>query len=256
MRRTTIAMGLMVMCGVLLSHAALYAQLPEVLTVSAAISLKNAFDDIGRIFESQHRGSKVQFNYGASGDLKKQIEGGAPVDVFASASSKEVDELLAQNMLLQDTVVQFARNSVVLIQPKRSAVALHTFGDLTQEAVQKIALGNPQTVPAGRYAKEALEYLKLFDALKDKYVFAENVRQVLDYAARGEVDAGIVYLTDAQVMADKVTVVIEAPEASHQPVIYPMAVIRGTKHEAAARAFVRLMNTDTARQILSKYGFK
>ncbi len=246
----------LLLCGSLLFPAALYAQSPEALTVSAAISLKNAFDEMGKIFESQHSGSKVQFNYGASGDLKKQIEAGAPVDVFASASSKEVDELLAQDMLLKDTVVQFARNAVVLIQPKRSTVALHTFGDLAKEAVKKIALGNPQTVPAGRYAKEALAYLKLFDALKDKCVFAENVRQVLDYVARGEVDAGIVYLTDAQVMADKVTVVVEAPAESHKPVIYPMAVIKGTKHEAAAREFVKLVSTETARQILMKYGFQ
>jgi len=256
MKRKKISMLFIMLGTTMLLHSTLHAESQGALTVSAAISLKNAFDEMGKIFEAQHSGATVQFNYGASGDLKKQIEGGAPVDVFASASSKEVDELLAQNMLLKDTVVQFARNSVVLIQPKRSAAALHTFGDLTNEAVKKIALGNPQTVPAGRYAKETLDYLKLFDALKDKYVFAENVRQVLDYAARGEVDAGIVYLTDAQVMADKVTVVIEAPEESHKPVIYPMAVIKGTKHEAAARAFVKLMNTETARQILKKYGFK
>ena len=240
----------------LLLHSALHAESQQALTISAAISLKNAFDEIGKIFESQHSGSKVQFNYGASGDLKKQIEGGAPVDVFASASTNEMDELLVENIVLKDTVIQFARNSVVLIQPKRSALALQTFSDLKQESVKKIALGNPQTVPAGRYAKEALEYFKLFDALKDKFVFAENVRQVLDYVARGEVDAGMVYLTDAQVMAEKVTMVIAAPEESHKPVIYPMAVIKGTKCESAARAFVRFVSTDAAQQILRKYGFK
>lgn len=256
MKKWKITLVFLMLCGALLSHATLYAQSPAVLTVSAAISLKNAFDEIGKIFESQHSGSKVQFNYGASGDLKKQIEGGAPVDVFASASSKEVDELLAQNLLLKDTVAQFARNSVVLIQPKQSAIALKTFGDLTKDAVKKIALGNPQTVPAGRYAKETLEYFKLFDALKDTYVFAENVRQVLDYVARGEVDAGIVYLTDARVMAEEVTMVIEAPEESHKPVIYPIAVVKGTKHETAAREFVRLVNSDAAQRILREYGFK
>ncbi len=256
MRQGKVMRLVLLLCGTLLSPAVLCAQAPEALTVSAAISLKNAFDEIGKIFESRPGGARVQFNYGAPGDLKKQIEGGAPVDVFASASSKEAEELLAQDRLLKDTVVQFARNSVVLIQPKRSAAALHTFGDLTKGGVKKIALGNPQTVPAGRYAKEALEYLKLFDALKDKLVFAENVRQVLDYVARGEVDAGIVYLTDAQVMAEKVAMVIEAPKESHAPVIYPIAVIKGTKHEAAAREFVKLVNTEVARQILTKYGFK
>ena len=240
----------------LLLHSALHAESQQALTISAAISLKNAFDEIGKIFESQHNGTKIQFNYGASGDLKKQVEAGAPVDVFASASSQEMDELLAQNLLLKDTVVQFARNSVVLIQPKRSALALQTFSDLQEESVKKIALGNPQTVPAGRYAKEALEYFKLFDVLKDKFVFAENVRQVLDYVARGEVDAGMVYPTDAQVMAEKVTMVIAAPEESHKPVIYPMAVIKGTKCESAARAFVRFVSTDAAQQILRKCGFK
>ena len=151
------------------------------------------------------------------------------MDVFASASLKEMDDLNAKDILLKNTVVNIAKNSIVLIQPAHARVALKSFNDLTKEAVKKIAIGNPKTVPAGRYAEETLQYFKIFETLKDKFIFAENVRQVLDYVARDEVDAGIVYLTDALVMKEKVKVVVKAPEESHKPVIYPIAVLKGQK---------------------------
>ena len=243
-------------CSILFFCTALYAEPQQELTVSAAISLKNAFDEIGKAFEAQHSGTKVRFNFGASGDLKKQIEGGAPVDIFASASLKEMDDLNAKDILLKNTVVNIAQNSIVLIQPAHAKVALKSFMDLKKEAVKKIAIGNPKTVPAGRYAEETLNYLKLFETLKGKLILGENVRQVLDYVARDEVDAGIVYLTDALVMKEKVVVAAQAPEESHKPVIYPIAVLKGTKNESLAREFEKAVTSDTARTIFEKYGFK
>lgn len=256
MRLKEIEVLIVTLCSVLLLQNALYAQPLQELTVSAAISLKNAFDEIGKTFEAQHSGTKVRFNFGASGDLKKQIEGGAPVDLFASASLKEMDDLNAQNIILKDTILNFAKNSIVLIQPAHAKVALKSFNDLKKEEVKKIAIGNPKTVPAGRYAQETLQYFKIFDALKDKFIFAENVRQVLDYVARDEVDAGIVYMTDAQVMKEKVAVVAKAPDASHKPVFYPIAVLKGTKNEPLAREFEKAVTSDQARNIFEKYGFK
>ena len=256
MRWKKFAALLITFCSSLFFGTALYAQAPQELTVSAAISLKNAFDEIGKTFEAQHSGTKVRFNFGASGDLKKQIEGGAPVDVFASASLKEMDDLNAKDILLKNTVVNIAKNSIVLIQPAHARVALKSFNGLTKDAVKKIAIGNPKTVPAGRYAEETLRYFKLFDALTGKFIFAENVRQVLDYVARDEVDAGIVYMNDALVMKEKVAVVEKAPEASHKPVIYPIAVIKSTKNEPLAREFEKAVTSETARTIFEKYGFK
>ena len=255
MRWKKLASLLLLFCSILFFNYALYAEPQQELTVSAAISLKNAFDNIGKAFEAEHKGVKVHFNYGASGDLKKQIEGDAPVGVFASASPKEMDELKKQNRILTDTVVDFAKNSIVLIEPVDAKVELKSFNDLQKEEVKKIAIGNPKTVPAGRYAQETLEYFKVFDALKNKFVFGENVRQVLDYVARGEVDAGIVYFTDAKLMTDKVKIAIRAPEKSHKPVIYPIAVINGTKNEALAKEFTKSITSEQARHILEKYGF-
>jgi len=255
MRWKKFAVLLITICSILFFCTTLHAQPPQELTVSAAISLKNVFDEIGKTFEAQHSGTKVRFNFGASGDLKKQIEGGAPVDLFASASLKEMDDLNAQNIILKDTILTFAKNSLVLIQPIHAKVALKSFNDLKKEAVKKVAIGNPKTVPAGRYAQETLQYFKIFDALKDKFIFAENVRQVLDYVARDEVDAGIVYMTDALFMKEKVAVVAKAPEASHKPVLYPITVIKSTKNEPLAREFEKAVTSDQALNIFEKYGF-
>jgi molybdate transport system substrate-binding protein len=224
------------------------------MTVSAAISLKNAFEEIGKLYESRDN-VKVLLNFGASGDLAKQIEGGAPVDVFASAAQKDMDMLEGNGLLSQGTRVNFAGNSVVLIVPEKGT-PLKGFEDLNAAAVKKIAVGNPKTVPAGRYAAEVLDYYKLAGVIKDKLVFTENVRQALDYVARGEVDAGIVYATDAAVSARDVKLISTAPEASHKPVIYPIAVVKGTKSETSAKAFISLVLSPEGQKILQKFGFK
>ncbi|HYA85876.1 MAG TPA: molybdate ABC transporter substrate-binding protein [Nitrospirota bacterium] len=232
------------------------AEPPVDITVSAAISLKNAFEEIGKIYESQNKGIKVMFNFGASGDLMMQIKGGAPVDVFASAALKDMDELDNAGFVLKDTRVNFATNSLVLITPMSSKIALVSFDDLKKAEVKKIAVGNPKTVPVGRYTEETFQYFKVSDMIKEKLVFAENVRQVLDYVARGEVDAGVVYSTDAMVKQQEVRIVVTTPEASHKPVVYPIAVVKSTKNEKAAKAFLSLVTSEEGRKILSKYGFK
>ena len=226
------------------------------ITVSAAISLKNAFEEIGKLYESQNKDSKVTFNFGASGDLMTQIKGGAPVDVFASAALKDMDELDNAGFVVKDTRTNFVSNSVVLIVPSSSKIALASFEDLKKAEIKKIAVGNPKTVPVGRYSDETFQYYKISDMIQTKLVFAENVRQVLDYVARGEVDAGVVYSTDAMVKQQEVKIIMTAPEASHKPIIYPIAVVKGTKNEKAAKSFISLVTSDEGRKILSKYGFK
>jgi len=226
------------------------------LTVSAAISLKNAFEEIGKLFEAEHKGIKVDFNFGASGDLVRQIEGGAPVDVFASAAQKDMDEAEQKGLILPDSRVNFAGNSIVLIMPADSKIRIHTFHDLGLKQVGKIAAGNPKTVPAGRYAEEVFVHFKLLTAIKEKLIYAEHVRQVLDYVARGEVDAGVVYSTDAMVKARDIIIVSTAPKESHQPIIYPVAVVRGTNNKTLAKAFVSLLISEEGKNVFRKHGFK
>jgi molybdate transport system substrate-binding protein len=224
--------------------------------VSAAISLNNAFEDIGRIFQERNPDTKLLFNFGASGDLARQIEAGAPVDVFASAARKDMDDLDRKGLIIKGTRKDFAENRVVLILPAKSAIHVTSFDGLLRREIQSIAIGNPKTVPAGRYTEEVLRHFNLWDAIKDRLIFAENVRQVLDYVARGEVDAGTVYATDALIRAREVRIVAEAPEQSHTPVVYPIAVVMGSKREVLAREFVAMLSSEEGKKILEKYGFR
>jgi molybdate transport system substrate-binding protein len=225
------------------------------ITVSAAISLKDAFEAIGKVFRQKHPEAKVLFNFGGSGDLAMQIQAGAPVDVFAPAAQKDMDDIGKKDLIVPDSRKDFAKNAVVLVKPAHSMIPLQALTELSKKEVRKIAIGNPKTVPAGRYAEEALRHFNLWDATKEKLIFAENVRQVLDYVARNEVDAGLVYSTDAMARSKEVTIVMKLPEESHQPVVYPIAVVKGTKVEALARGFVDLVRSAEGQSILIQYGF-
>lgn len=229
---------------------------PKELTVSAAISLKNAFEEIGKLYEAKSKGVKVVFNFGASGDLVRQIEGGAPVDVFASAAQKDMDDIEKKGLAVPGSRVDFAGNSVVLVIPSNTRVQIRSFEDLQSDVIKKIAAGNPKTVPAGRYAEEVFIFYQILPTIKDKLVYSENVRQVLDYVARGEVDAGVVYSTDTMVKAKDIRIVETAPNDSHRPIIYPIAAIKGTKSEALAREFISVVTAQEGQTILEKYGFK
>jgi molybdate transport system substrate-binding protein len=246
----------LVLCFLFLSFSHSADASPKEIIVSAAISLKDAFEEIGRSYEQKNKGPEVVFNFGASGDLARQIEGGAPADVFASASRKYMDGLYKKGLLLQGTRSVFATNSIVLIVPAGSKTVPTSFEGLEAREIREIAVGNPKTVPAGRYAEEVMTYYKLMPSVKDKLVLGENVRQVLDYVARGEVDAGIVYATDASIRAKEVRVAASAPEKSHKPVVYPIAVVNGTKNEAAAKAFIAFVLSPAGQRILEKYGFR
>jgi len=229
------------------------------ITVSAAISLKDALDELGPIFQvQQHRkngsnGTAVTYNYGSSGTLARQIEQGAPVDVFFSAAEKQMDELAAQSLIVADTRRDLVANALVLIAPAQFP-ELHNFQDLTGSAVKTIALGETSTVPAGMYARQTLEHLGLFAAVEKKVVYAKDVRAVLTYVETGNADAGLVYQTDANT-SQKVRVVAIAPADSHDPILYPAAVLRDSKEKAAARAFLEFLQAPDARAVFQKYGF-
>src|SRR5262245_34900885 len=191
------------------------------LTLSVAISLKEATEDIGRSFMAARPGVTLRYNFGASGDLQKQIEAGAPVDVFLSAAQRQMDELEKAHLIVAASRRALAKTALTVIKPADSRVDISKPADLLESRVQRIAIGNPKTVPAGQYTEESLRALGLWDRLQAKLVFAENVRQVLDYVARGEVEAGFVYTTDAAARAQGVKEAFRAPDDSYRPVVYP-----------------------------------
>lgn len=225
----------------------------EELTVSAAASLTNAFPEIGQIFEKQHPGSKVIFNFAASGPLLQQIAQGAPVDVFASADEKTMDQAQEKGLIVPASRKNFVSNILVLIAPQDSKLALSGLKDLAKPEVKRVGLGNPASVPVGRYTKEALTQAGLWEALQSKLIMGESVRQVLDYVSRGEVDAGFVFATDAAIAKGKVKVVAEIQ--GHQPIVYPVALVAASKKQALGKEFIKLLESPEGMAILKKYGF-
>lgn len=223
------------------------------ITVSAAASLTNAFQDVARAYESQHPGIKVLLNVGASGALLQQMDKGAPVDVFASADEVTMDQAVQKGLVKASERRDFARNSLVMVVPRDSKLGLHQLQSLSANQVQKIAMGHPASVPAGRYAHKALAAHKLWPALQGKIIHTQSVRQALDYVARGEVDAGFVYATDAALMKDKVRVAVEVP--LNVPILYPMAVTTGSRSFAEARGFVAYVVSAKGQAILRQHGF-
>ena len=231
------------------------AEAGESITVSAAISLKNAFGEMGAAFQASRRETNIRWNYASSGTLRNQIAAGAPVDVFASAALADMTQLADQGFVQQKSIILFAANTIMLIVPASSRNSLRSFDDLRKPRVARIAVGNPRTVPAGQYADDILRYFRLSNDVQHKLVLTENVRQVLDYVARAEVDAGIVYATDAATRSRQVRIVAAAPARSHRPVVYPIAVVKRTRHEQAARAFIAFVTSDKGTAILRKHGF-
>jgi len=228
----------------------------EELTLSVAISMKEAVEEIGRRFVPSRSGVLLHYNFGGSGELQKQIEAGAPVDVFVSAADRQMDELERKGLILPGSRRTFARNALSVIVPADTRLTITRAADLLQPQAQRIAIGNPKTVPAGQYAEESLRTLGLWDALRPKLVFGENVRQVLEYAARGEVEAGFVYVTDLAGRSRVVKEVFRPPQSSYRPVTYPVAVVAGSRHATLGRAFIDLLLSSEGQTTLARLGFQ
>jgi molybdate transport system substrate-binding protein len=225
----------------------------QTITVAAAASLGEALREIGSRFESQRPGVKLRWNFAASGVLIQQILNGAPVDVLVSADAELMALGFAQKALVAETRRDIASNTLVLVVPAQQAVAVAALGDLAAPAVRRIAIGKPASVPAGRYARHALQAAGLWAALEPKFVPADNVRQVLDYVARGDVEAGFVYRTDAALASDRVRVVL-AP-AGVPPIAYPAAVVATSRQPALARDFHAFLLSAQAQALLAGRGF-
>ncbi|MGF1568582.1 MAG: molybdate ABC transporter substrate-binding protein [Nodosilinea sp.] len=224
---------------------------PVDLTVSAAASVQDALKEVQSAYASVAANVTITYNFGSSGSLAQQIAQGAPSDVFLAASPQWMDDLEAKDQILAGSRRDLLRNSMVLIVPQDNTTVAD-FQDLAR--VGKIAIGEPQSVPAGGYAKEVLTTLTLFEALQPKLVFGQDVRQVLAYVETGNVDAGLVYATDV-IGSDQVRVVATAPADSHAPISYPVAVVQASEDAEAAQAFVDFLSSQAAIAIFQRYGF-
>jgi molybdate transport system substrate-binding protein len=230
------------------------AAAPQELTVSAASSLKAAFTDIGAAFDAANN-SKTSFNFDASGTLQKQIESGAPVDVFASAAMKQVTALKDAGLVDAVSIRVFASNEIVLVLPAASTLAITKFEDLTKADVEKVTYGDPAVAPHGVAAEEILHKLNIFDQVKPKVIYAANVTQALEYVTSGEVDAGIIFSTEAATAGDKVKIVATSDPSWHSKIAYPAAVVSASKNKTLAQAFVDFVAGPEGQAILQGYGF-
>jgi molybdate transport system substrate-binding protein len=226
------------------------------LTLSAAISMKEVVETLGRQFAQGRPAVTLRYNFGSSGELQKQIEAGAPVDLFISAAQRQMDELEQKGLIDPASRRVFARNVLTVIKPVGSGLDISKPADLLDAKVRKIVVGNPRTVPVGQYAEESLRALTLWDRVQSKMVFAENVRQALDYVARGEVEAGFVYTTDLAVRAGQVAEAFRPAEDTYRPITYPVAVVKDSRQAALARAFIDLLVSRDGRSVLSRFGFQ
>lgn len=223
------------------------------LVVSAAASLTHAFKELGDNFAQQHPDTQVLHSFAASDILAQQIVNGAPVDVFASADQDAMDKAVAAGVIDAVTRVDFVQNEVVLIVPIDNPKNIQSVLDLSRSDVSRVAYGNPTTVPVGRYAQDALETTGHWNAVEARQILGQNVRQVLDYVSRGEVDAGFVFATDAQSLQDKVLVVEQLTLTP--PARYPIALVQRAGRNPTAQAYVDYILSESGQAVLATYGF-
>jgi molybdate transport system substrate-binding protein len=240
----------------LLLMAAVSPARAQDVTLSVAISMKDAVEELGRGFMASRPGVTLRYNFGSSGELQKQIEAGAPVDLFISAAERQMDELVTKGLVVSPSRRIFARNVLTVIKPADSKIDISKPADLLDARVTRIVIGNPKTVPVGQYSEESLKALGIWDRLQPKLVFSENVRQALDYVARGEVEAGFVYTTDAAIRAQQVKEAFRPAEDTYRPIVYPVAVVAGAKQAALAQAFLDLLVSRDGQATLARFGFQ
>ncbi|SPY13619.1 Molybdate/tungstate-binding protein wtpA [Paenibacillus polymyxa] len=224
------------------------------LTISAAASLTDALKEIQTLYESSHKGIQLNFNFGGSGALEKQIEQGAPSDLFLSASKKNMKSLVDQHLIESNKQKTWLTNELVAVIPANGTTSITSVKDLMQKEVKKVAIGIPESVPAGKYAQEALTNVKLWDVLQDKLVQAKDVRQVLQYVETGNADVGFVYKTDA-LTSQKAKIAFEVDSKTYSTVEYPIGIIKASKHIQEAESFYEYLQSQESLNIMAKYGF-
>ena len=217
------------------------------------MSLTDSLTEVSQRFSAE-RNVKVYCNFAGSSTLQRQIEKGAPADVFFSASPKQIDALEGDGLLSEGSRQDILSNRLVLVAPVNSSLSMTDVAMLAQESIRRIAIGEPNSVPAGIYGREALTHLGIWPAVQPKLIPSTDVRSTLAYVESGEVDVGIVYQTDAAI-SKKVRITYQFPDSSHSPIVYPAAVLRDTGHKALAQAFLNYLQTAEVAAIFEKYGF-
>lgn len=224
------------------------------LTIAAAASLTQPFNKIIEAYKAVAPNVTITVNYGASGTLQTQIEQGAAVDIFFSAATKQMETLDKEGLIVYSSKVDLLKNEVVLVVPAAQSVKVGSFSDVATDAVTKIAIGDPKSVPAGQYAQETFTSLNLWDAVSAKAIYGTDAKQVLSYVDSANVDCGIVYKTDA--VADKnVKIIAEAPNGSHTAIVYPAAVVKASTNQDAASAFIKYLQSGDSTNVFTEYGF-
>lgn len=223
------------------------------LLVSAAASLTESLNELKPLYQAEHPGIKLIYNFGASGTLQQQIEQGAPADLFVSAGQSQMNNLLDKHLILKDETAAILQNDLVLIVPENTE-SFTRIEDLTDSSITNIAIGAPESVPAGQYAQQTLLYYNLWDQLQSKLVQAKDVKQVLSYVQTGNADAGFVYQTDVTAKSG-VKIALTADAASHAPIEYPAGVLAESNHKAEAEAFYHFLQSPESAEVFSKYGF-
>jgi molybdate transport system substrate-binding protein len=224
------------------------------LVVAAAASLSNVAAEIVELYKTVAPNVTITYTFGSSGALQTQIEEGAPIDIFMSAANKQMTVLEQKGLIKNGSKKELLLNKVVLITSKDSTKKIKSFEDVATDKVSTIALGEPKSVPVGQYSEEIFTSLGILDKVKAKSNYGSDVRQVLTWMESGEVDCGVVYVTDA-VASSKIKIVCEAPKDSHKPIIYPVAVIKSSKYSVEAQAFLDFLSTKEVENIFKKYGF-
>ncbi len=248
---TFVTIGAFLVCG--FASTPVSAGENAVVNVSAAASLTDALKALKKSYEAKFPNTEIVYNFASSGLLQKQIEEGAPVDLFISAGKRQMDALTAQGLIVTSTRADLLGNEMVLIVAREKKNEIKSFQDLNAKA-NSFSIGVPEYVPAGKYGKQTLVSLNLWDKLNKRIVYGKDVRQVLAYVDSGNVDAGLVYKSDTVVLKSGV-VVAAAPEGLHAPIVYPMAIIKGAKNPAAAEKFMVYLKSPEASKVFNRYMF-
>lgn len=248
----SVVIGMLTGCSQTKKEEAVKKQEVE-LIISAAASLTDAMEEIKTLYEEVQPNVKLTMNYGSSGTLQQQIEQGAPADVFMSAAPKQMNALEEKDLIIKETRRDLLENKMVLIVSK-DVTDIKYFADLTGDRINKLAIGAPESVPAGKYAQEIMQNIAIWDKVQPKLVLAKDVRQILTYVESGDCEAGILYETDTKT-SGKVRIAEYAPEKSHSPILYPAAAIKNSKYAKEAKEFLSFLNNDEVKKIFEKYGF-
>lgn len=226
----------------------------QTVNILAAASLTDVMGELESNYESEHSDVDLVFSFAGSGALQTQIEEGAPCDIFLSAAMKQMNALRDEDLMNNDSIIQLLENKLVLIVPEGNDLGLTSFEDVVSDEVDMIAIGDPESVPAGQYAVQVFETLGILQEIEDRANYGTDVRTVLTWVEEGEVDCGIVYATDA-FTGDSVEIICEAPEGSCDQVIYPAGITASCECEDEAADFIDYLLSDEAASIFESYGF-